>query len=607
MEHRFQINLSGLIDLLSNHLYTRPDVFVRELLQNGVDAIAARNRLGPSHEGSIQISLEGEGVVVFSDNGVGLTEDEMHRFLAVIGESSKRGDWLGSPQDYIGQFGIGLLACFIVAEEIELTSRSAQHPDAPSLRWRGRPDGTYDIERLDEPAPVGSQVRLVAKPDARRLFKFDPLLAAARHYGAILPFPVHLREGERTERVNDANPAGRFPWDASHLPRSARRDHWLEWGRRTLDEDLLDAIELRSDTGGVDGVAFVLARAPGFTRKSRHRVYLKRMLLSDSVENLLPPWAFFVQCIVNCQDLRPTAARHSFHEDASLQQTQQELGQCLRRYLLDLSRNDPERLQRLMTHHHLALKALALEDDEFFELFAPWFPLQANFGWTTLQHVLSRKRQIRVTRTVDEFRQIAQIAAAQGMDVVNGGYTYDADLMARLQELKPEIPVLFVQPSDIGQQLAGLGQEQEALHATFLASATAVLEPFSCLPRLKLFEPADLPTLYIANREATNARVVAASAEEADDLWRDVLTQIGDEEPTPSELCFNLANPLVRRLASHADATVVQRIVQVLYVQALLMGHHPLGSAELNAMSEGLSGLLEWSLMSAGSGATTWH
>lgn len=611
MEHRFQINLSGLIDLLSNHLYTRPDVFVRELLQNGVDAIRARGRLQPEHAGSLEIRCDGDGAVVFTDSGVGLTEDEMHRFLAVIGESSKRGDWLGQPQDYIGQFGIGLLACFIVADEIELTSRSAQAPDAPTLRWRGRPDGTYDIERLeaaDIQAPVGSRVRLVAKPASRALFGFDALRSAAAYYGGILPYPVRVIDGERRERVNDggdAGAAGRFPWDVSHLPAAARRGHWMDWGRRVLEADVFDAIPLVSDAGGVDGVAFVLARAPVHVAKGRHRVYLKRMLLSDSVENLLPPWAFFVQCVVNCQDLRPTAARHAFHEDERLAATQRELGDCLRRYLLALSQDDPQRLDRLMSHHHLALKALALEDDEFMRLFAPWFPVETNFGRTTLQHYLARNQEIRFTNSVDEFRQVAQIAAAQGLDIINGGYTYDGELMLRYGELFPAVRVHVVQPSDIGDRLKGLSAEQEARHRAFLDLAAQVLEPFACLPRLKIFEPAELPTLFIADREATSGRVVAASRDDASDLWRDVLAEV-HAEPVYSELCFNLGNALVRRLVSHPDAALVQRIVQILYVQALLMGHHPLGGRELALMSDGLSGLLEWSLMGTG-GNATWH
>jgi molecular chaperone HtpG len=80
MEYRFQVNLGGIIDLLSNHTYSSPQVYIRELLQNGVDAILARNNLEPGHQGEMHIELPkqnfGEApVLVFKDNGIGLTED----------------------------------------------------------------------------------------------------------------------------------------------------------------------------------------------------------------------------------------------------------------------------------------------------------------------------------------------------------------------------------------------------------------------------------------------------------------------------------------------------------------------------------------------------
>src|SRR5690606_16387971 len=111
--HNFQVNLNGMIDLLSNHLYSNPGVFYRELLQNAADAIAARNRLGHAFEGKITFELFPSKTLAVHDNGIGLTESEIGQFLASIGHTSKRGNPDAS-DDYIGQFGVGLLACFLV-------------------------------------------------------------------------------------------------------------------------------------------------------------------------------------------------------------------------------------------------------------------------------------------------------------------------------------------------------------------------------------------------------------------------------------------------------------------------------------------------------------
>ena len=94
MEHRFQINLRGLIDLLSNHLYSTPEVFVRELLQNGVDAIRARSYLEPRHVGEIIIEVHERAgkppTLSFSDNGVGLSRNARARFSSGVGLSNTR-------------------------------------------------------------------------------------------------------------------------------------------------------------------------------------------------------------------------------------------------------------------------------------------------------------------------------------------------------------------------------------------------------------------------------------------------------------------------------------------------------------------------------------
>ena len=123
MSHSFQINLRGIIDLLSEHLYSSPDVFVRELIQNAVDALTARKAIEPDFAGEIAFerhSSPGKPTTLcVSDNGIGLTTDEVHRFLSTIGKSSKRAADGKRTGDFIGQFGIGILSAFVVCDEID--------------------------------------------------------------------------------------------------------------------------------------------------------------------------------------------------------------------------------------------------------------------------------------------------------------------------------------------------------------------------------------------------------------------------------------------------------------------------------------------------------
>lgn len=130
----FQVNLKGMIALLSEHIYSNPNTFVRELLQNCVDAITALRNIDENYAGRIDVYLNEDGSLVFQDNGIGLKEEEVYRFLTVIGESSKRDT--PDADDYIGRFGIGLLSCFVVTNEITVESRSAM--DKQAVRWCGK-------------------------------------------------------------------------------------------------------------------------------------------------------------------------------------------------------------------------------------------------------------------------------------------------------------------------------------------------------------------------------------------------------------------------------------------------------------------------------------
>ena len=176
----FQVNLGGMIDILSNHLYSSPDVFVRELLQNAVDAIAAKRLKYPGDrtENAVTLTLseqDGKPLLIFADTGTGLTEAEIHRFLAVIGQSSKHDLQSGKVQsDYIGRFGIGLLSCFLVSDVITVQTRSVQAPEQ-SLEWIGKPDGTYTIQPCEPLPAAGTRILLTPKPDAECYFTAERL------------------------------------------------------------------------------------------------------------------------------------------------------------------------------------------------------------------------------------------------------------------------------------------------------------------------------------------------------------------------------------------------------------------------------------------------
>src|SRR5687768_4346151 len=173
MSHTFRVDLRGIIDLLSHHLYSSPRVYVRELLQNAVDAITARRELDPSCPAEVTITCGRE--LRITDTGVGLTEAEVHELLSTLGRTSKRDDLGFARAGFLGQFGVGMLSCFLVAERIRLVSRSAQ---GPAVRWTADAAGNYEVE-VDEGAraEIGTTIELVPHRDSEHWLEHDVVKA----------------------------------------------------------------------------------------------------------------------------------------------------------------------------------------------------------------------------------------------------------------------------------------------------------------------------------------------------------------------------------------------------------------------------------------------
>ena len=106
----FQVNLKGMIALLSEHIYSNPNTFVRELLQNCVDAITALRNIDENYAGRIDVFLNDDKTVIFRDNGIGLKEEEVYRFLTVIGEA-RNGI---RPMRMILSEGLVLVCCLVL-------------------------------------------------------------------------------------------------------------------------------------------------------------------------------------------------------------------------------------------------------------------------------------------------------------------------------------------------------------------------------------------------------------------------------------------------------------------------------------------------------------
>jgi molecular chaperone HtpG len=160
----------------------------------------------------------------------------------------------------------------------------------------------------------------------------------------------------------------------------------------------------------------------------------------------------------------------------------------------------------------------------------------------------------------------------------------------------PELTVEPLDPASVAQGLDDLSPDEQDAADAFLSAADEALRPFRCRAEAKKFRPDDLPALYSTTREGRFFRSLEQSKEASGPLWSGVLDNLGRRgraAPDTAQLCFNFRNPLVRKLAALRERRRLARAVEVLYVHALLLGHHPLNRREMALLNSGMLALLE--------------
>ena len=594
----FQVDLRGIVDLLARHLYSGPNVYLRELLQNGVDAITARWAYEPDAPGLIRVRPWGEGGLEVSDTGIGLTTAEARELLATVGRSSKRDLDLGvGREEFLGQFGIGLLSGFMVADTIELVSYSAVDRSAPGVKWTGHDDGHYDLSELPRVAddPVGSVVRILPRRGMEHWLTTDTVVSLATEFGSLLPVEilveVPLTEGDSTaERAWRRVSQTQLPWLAPYAHDLARREALGRFCEKTMGFSPMAVIDLAVPVTGLTGVAFVIPDAVPPGSGGYHRVYLKQMLLGNRVAGLVPDWAFFVRCAINATGLAPTASREQLYSDDALLATQEALADQVRAWVIDtLSITSP--LAKEFVHtHHLALRSLSLTDDVVLDLAAEVLPFETTDGIHTLREIMDHQGEVIYTESLEEYRRVGTVARAQGLHLVNAGYVYDADLMGKLAT-RPAWKVRALSAADIAQVLSQIEPMRELEIVDQVAAATEILEPLDIQPVVRTFEPEGLPAMILEDPSVPTH--LDDESLIGDDVWDDVVEAFVNPATRSRQIVFNDTNPTVRRwLALDPGTAYFKAGLQSMYVSAMLLSGEPLRSREAEMMNDSLETFL---------------
>jgi molecular chaperone HtpG len=588
MSRKFDLHLPGLLKVLAEHLYTSKKVGVRELVQNAHDSCTRRKieRAERHYRPRITVGLDtGRRVVTISDNGNGLTEQEIVHYLATIGRGYTRELRerlaFSSPEEaaeLIGQFGLGFLSAFLLASEVTVHTLSVS--GGPALRWHSSGDEQYELGPGEHDGP-GTTVELKIKPSANFILSESALAQAVRTYADFLAVPIHL-EG-------DPHPLnlGAPPWEDDR-PAPAIRDFIQRtfggpkplWVLPLRDHPI--SVGHDSITVPLSGFLFV---PPGSVASVREygdlRVYIRRMFICERDRELLPPWARFVRGVVECSLLQPTASREGLHQDENFDLVRQAIDEQLGQALRDLAHDDPQTWRKVVRGHSDVIIGWAVSDQSFFEKVEDIVTFRTTRGPLSLPEYLEQSggQVYYVTR---ELGSLQEQMLAEGRDVpaIDASWFSVAPFLERYAKRHPRVSL--VQLDGESQQLLRPGPD--GLFATLLA----YYREQGINARSASFRPAEAPAILLYPQGAELAREADASRQ-AGDIPAALAGLIGEflderfskRDALQGTLFLNASNPLMRSLAeAPPPEPALRAVLEVVHQLARLFAGRMLSAAD---------------------------
>jgi molecular chaperone HtpG len=384
----FETEVNQLLDLMIHSLYSNKDIFLRELISNASDAcdrlrfnaISNADLYEQDIELKIKVAYDAEKrTVTISDNGIGMTRDEVIDHIGTIAKSGTRsfldsmtGDEKNDAR-LIGQFGVGFYSSFIVADEVTLRTRKAGEATDQGVEWISKGKGDYSIASIDKPTR-GTEITLQLREAEDEYLNDWKLRSIITEYSDHIGFPVLMDkkveaesdEGETVIEEETVNQASAL-WTRE---RSELKDEdYTEFYKHVARdfEDPLDWSHNRVEgTNEYTSLLYIPSRAPYdlYDRESSQgiKLYVQRVFIMEDAEKLMPRYLRFVRGLIDSNDLPLNVSREILQGSKVIDSIRSGSTKKVLGMLEKMAKNDPEKYQKFWTEFGRVLKEGPAED-----------------------------------------------------------------------------------------------------------------------------------------------------------------------------------------------------------------------------------------------------
>ena len=377
---QIRVNTENIFPIIKKFLYSEHDIFLRELISNATDAtqkVKTLSSLGEAKgdlgELRIDVILDAkEKTLTFSDRGVGMTKEEVDKYLNQVAFSGAE-EFLTKYKDanIIGHFGLGFYSAFMVAEKVEVISQS-HNLEAPTVYWScdGSPEfELYEVERKDR----GTKIILHINEDSKEFLEASKIKSVLNKFCKFLPIPIYFtdvteekkEDAEAEKSINNTNPI--WVKKPSELTKEDYENFYKEL--YPFNETPLFWIHLNVDYPfNLTGILYFPKIKQSYEiQKDKIQLYSNQVFVTDEVKEIVPEFLMLLQGVIDSPDIPLNVSRSYLQGDPNVRKINAHITKKVADKLDELFRNERESFEDKWESLGLFVKYGMMTDDKFLE------------------------------------------------------------------------------------------------------------------------------------------------------------------------------------------------------------------------------------------------
>lgn len=422
------VDTEHLFPIIKKWLYSEKDIFIREVASNACDAITKHKRLislgeaqddGSDYRITFSVNKD-ERTITVTDNGIGMNADEVQRYInniALSGAVEFISKYEGENSNgIIGHFGLGFYSMFIIAEKVEMFTRS--YLGGEGVHWICDSDGSFESESCDREGH-GTEIIMHVADDEVAYLDNEKLRTILERYCAFMPYNIILIEGEKETVVNDTDPL----WQRK--PQDVTDEQYNEFYKKVFNdyEDPLFKVHIVADYPlNFKGVLFIPRRKSGYdSTESEIKLFYNSVFVADNIKEACPEHLVNFRGVLDCPELPLNVSRSYLQNDAYIRKVSAHISKKVADKLNSLFNSERDTLEKNWRDMKTFFEYACMRDEKFGDKVRDSILFEkVGGGFVTVKEYLGGEDEGEIYYTTDKESQSYYIAlySEKGKDVI---------------------------------------------------------------------------------------------------------------------------------------------------------------------------------------------